>query len=168
MGRCREIPVACGLEGILGGPQQPQRPLPPRRAVHRRAGMCHELVHAHAHQERQRAHARGRQQQRPGAFHSHEKVPFPKSGAGGADSGKDFLISRSPKKPGGEQKEGLGWGGDWELWQEPRKPEPSLCPSAPAARFQVNINGFLQRQQDNTLHFTVGNEVRGPDSRETW
>lgn len=73
-----------------------------------------------------------------------------------------------PQEARRREKEGLGWGGDWELWQEPRKPEPSLCPSAPAARFQVNINGFLQRQQDNTLHFTVGNEVRGPDSRETW
>ncbi|XP_038307965.1 cation channel sperm-associated protein subunit gamma isoform X1 [Canis lupus familiaris] len=26
-------------------------------------------------------------------------------------------------------------------------------------RFQVNINGFLQRQQDDTLQFTVGNEI---------
>lgn len=35
------------------------------------------------------------------------------------------------------------------------------CP-IPAARFQVNINGFLKRQQDDKLQFTVGNEVRGP------
>lgn len=35
------------------------------------------------------------------------------------------------------------------------------CPT-PAARFQVNINGFLQRTRDDTLQFTVGNEVRGP------
>lgn len=33
----------------------------------------------------------------------------------------------------------------------------------PAARFQVNINGFLKRQQQNKLQFTVGNEVRGPN-----
>lgn len=32
----------------------------------------------------------------------------------------------------------------------------------PAARFQININGFLEREQDNKLKFTVGNEVRGP------
>ncbi|XP_027475433.2 cation channel sperm-associated protein subunit gamma isoform X10 [Zalophus californianus] len=34
-----------------------------------------------------------------------------------------------------------------------------LGPFIPNKRFQVNINGFLQRQQDNTLHFTVGNEI---------
>ncbi|XP_059239585.1 cation channel sperm-associated auxiliary subunit gamma isoform X7 [Mustela nigripes] len=34
-----------------------------------------------------------------------------------------------------------------------------LGPFIPTKRFQVNINGFLQRQQDNTLHFTVGNEI---------
>ncbi|XP_021573903.1 cation channel sperm-associated protein subunit gamma-like, partial [Carlito syrichta] len=28
----------------------------------------------------------------------------------------------------------------------------------PDERFQVNINGFLKRQQDNTVKFTVGNE----------
>lgn len=31
--------------------------------------------------------------------------------------------------------------------------------SIPAARFQVNINGFLQRQQNNKLQFTVGHEL---------
>ncbi|XP_047567587.1 cation channel sperm-associated auxiliary subunit gamma isoform X2 [Lutra lutra] len=34
-----------------------------------------------------------------------------------------------------------------------------LGPFIPMKRFQVNINGFLQTQQDNTLHFTVGNEI---------
>lgn len=38
--------------------------------------------------------------------------------------------------------------------------------SIPAARFQVNINGFLQRQQNNKLQFTVGHEVRAPRQRE--
>lgn len=36
----------------------------------------------------------------------------------------------------------------------------NACPT-PTSRFQVNINGFLERQRDNTLQFTVGNEVRG-------
>lgn len=34
--------------------------------------------------------------------------------------------------------------------------------STPAARFQVNINGFLQIQKNNKLQFTVGHEVRAP------
>lgn len=34
--------------------------------------------------------------------------------------------------------------------------------STPAARFQVNINGFLQRQPNKKLQFTVGHEVRAP------
>ncbi|KAM7059963.1 cation channel sperm-associated auxiliary subunit gamma [Molossus nigricans] len=34
-----------------------------------------------------------------------------------------------------------------------------LGPFIPNARFQMNINGFLKRQQDNTLKFTVGNEL---------
>ncbi|XP_058901076.1 cation channel sperm-associated auxiliary subunit gamma isoform X2 [Kogia breviceps] len=34
-----------------------------------------------------------------------------------------------------------------------------LGPTIPNKRFQVNINGFLERQQDNTLRFTVGNEL---------
>eukprot|EP00070_Physeter_catodon_P027099 XP_028333993.1 cation channel sperm-associated protein subunit gamma [Physeter catodon] len=34
-----------------------------------------------------------------------------------------------------------------------------LGPIIPNKRFQVNINGFLERQRDNTLHFTVGNEL---------
>ncbi|KAK2500247.1 hypothetical protein MC885_017250 [Smutsia gigantea] len=37
-----------------------------------------------------------------------------------------------------------------------------LGPFIPNQRFQVNINGFLQRTRDDTLQFTVGNEVRGP------
>ncbi|KAF6076807.1 cation channel sperm associated auxiliary subunit gamma [Phyllostomus discolor] len=32
-------------------------------------------------------------------------------------------------------------------------------PFIPNKRFQVNINGFLKRQQDNKLRFTVGNEL---------
>ncbi|KAM5295935.1 cation channel sperm-associated auxiliary subunit gamma [Glossophaga mutica] len=32
-------------------------------------------------------------------------------------------------------------------------------PFIPNKRFQVNINGFLKRQQDNKLQFTVGNEL---------
>lgn len=78
-------------------------------------------------------------------------------------------MSRPLKKPGGGQREGVGEGGGRELWQEPLKPDrsPVLC-ATPAARFHVNINGFLHRQQDHTLQFTVGNEVRGPDSRGTW
>nr|XP_030730221.1 cation channel sperm-associated protein subunit gamma isoform X3 [Globicephala melas] len=34
-----------------------------------------------------------------------------------------------------------------------------LGPFIPNKRFQVNINGFLERQRDNTLQFTVGNEL---------
>ncbi|XP_059856589.1 cation channel sperm-associated auxiliary subunit gamma [Delphinus delphis] len=34
-----------------------------------------------------------------------------------------------------------------------------LGPFIPNKRFQVNINGFLERQRDNTLRFTVGNEL---------
>ncbi|XP_039710929.1 cation channel sperm-associated auxiliary subunit gamma isoform X2 [Pteropus medius] len=35
----------------------------------------------------------------------------------------------------------------------------SLGPFIPSKRFQVNINGFLQRQQNNKLQFTVGHEL---------
>lgn len=56
-------------------------------------------------------------------------------------------------------------GGGYELWQESLIPNPRLCPPHTAARFQVNINGFLKRQQDDRLQFTVGNEVRGPGQR---
>ncbi|XP_043454963.1 cation channel sperm-associated protein subunit gamma isoform X6 [Prionailurus bengalensis] len=34
-----------------------------------------------------------------------------------------------------------------------------LGPFIQNKRFHVNINGFLQKQQDNTLQFTVGNEI---------
>ncbi|XP_032468965.1 cation channel sperm-associated protein subunit gamma isoform X6 [Phocoena sinus] len=34
-----------------------------------------------------------------------------------------------------------------------------LGPFIPNKRFRVNINGFLERQRDNTLQFTVGNEL---------
>uniref|UniRef100_A0A8C9DQF1 Cation channel sperm associated auxiliary subunit gamma n=1 Tax=Prolemur simus TaxID=1328070 RepID=A0A8C9DQF1_PROSS len=34
-----------------------------------------------------------------------------------------------------------------------------LGPFIPEKRFQVNINGFLKREQDNTIHFTVGEEL---------
>uniref|UniRef100_A0A8D1YFX0 Cation channel sperm associated auxiliary subunit gamma n=1 Tax=Sus scrofa TaxID=9823 RepID=A0A8D1YFX0_PIG len=34
-----------------------------------------------------------------------------------------------------------------------------LGPFIPNKRFQVNINGFLERQRDNSLQFTVGNEL---------
>ncbi|XP_032342029.1 cation channel sperm-associated protein subunit gamma isoform X14 [Camelus ferus] len=34
-----------------------------------------------------------------------------------------------------------------------------LGPFIPNKSFRVNINGFLERQQDNTLRFTVGNEL---------
>ncbi|VFV38740.1 Hypothetical predicted protein [Lynx pardinus] len=34
-----------------------------------------------------------------------------------------------------------------------------LGPFVQNKRFHVNINGFLQKQQDNTLQFTVGNEI---------
>uniref|UniRef100_A0A8C0E2C0 Cation channel sperm associated auxiliary subunit gamma n=1 Tax=Balaenoptera musculus TaxID=9771 RepID=A0A8C0E2C0_BALMU len=34
-----------------------------------------------------------------------------------------------------------------------------LGPFIPNKRFQVNINGFLERQRDTTLQFTVGNEL---------
>ncbi|XP_059986615.1 cation channel sperm-associated auxiliary subunit gamma [Lagenorhynchus albirostris] len=34
-----------------------------------------------------------------------------------------------------------------------------LGPFIPNKRFQVNINGFLERQRGNTLQFTVGNEL---------
>lgn len=78
------------------------------------------------------------------------------------DSGRDFLISTFPKKPGGDQWEGVGWGGGCEPWQEFLNPNLCLCLPHTAARFLVNINGFLKRQQDNRLQFTVGNEVRGP------
>ncbi|KAG8524417.1 Cation channel sperm-associated protein subunit gamma, partial [Galemys pyrenaicus] len=34
-----------------------------------------------------------------------------------------------------------------------------LGPFIPDKRFQMNINGFLQKKQDGMLHFTVGNEI---------
>ncbi|KAB1273917.1 Cation channel sperm-associated protein subunit gamma [Camelus dromedarius] len=41
-----------------------------------------------------------------------------------------------------------------------------LGPFIPNKSFRVNINGFLERQQDNTLRFTVGNEVSRPGCGE--
>lgn len=62
-----------------------------------------------------------------------------------------------PKKLG-DQREGTerGW-----LWAAAGAltPGPSPCLPHACARFQVNINGFLQRQQGDTPQFTVGNEV---------
>lgn len=45
------------------------------------------------------------------------------------DSGRDFLIPRSPKKPEGDQREGTEWRGGCELWQEPLKLECSPVPA---------------------------------------
>lgn len=42
-----------------------------------------------------------------GPFIPNKRCPFPSPGRG-VDSGRDFRISRSPKKPGGDQREGTG------------------------------------------------------------
>lgn len=64
-----------------------------------------------------------------GPFIPNKRCPSPHLKQG-VDSGRNFLISRSPKKPGGDQWEETGWGGGCELWQEPLKLEPSPVPSS--------------------------------------
>ena len=77
-----------------------------------------------------------------GPFIPNKRCPFPNPGRG-VDSGKGFLIPRSPKKTGGAQREGTGQGGGSELWQEPES-SPVRAPHPP------QVSGEYQRLPGET------------------
>ncbi|XP_070413781.1 cation channel sperm-associated auxiliary subunit gamma isoform X11 [Equus przewalskii] len=94
-----------------------------------------------------------------GPFVPKQRCPFPSPGRGWGvvvDSGRDVPTSgpQEAGRPEGGNRAGMavGRGGSAD-------PGPSPCLPHACARFQVNINGFLQRQQGDTPQFTVGNEL---------
>ncbi|XP_032342031.1 cation channel sperm-associated protein subunit gamma isoform X16 [Camelus ferus] len=91
-----------------------------------------------------------------GPFIPNKRCPFPSPGQWGR-LWEGLPNPQVPKEDRRSPKGGNRAGG-WLCARAGVGTLTGACPT-PTASFRVNINGFLERQQDNTLRFTVGNEL---------